>query len=207
MSLEKLIQRILGDARDYADGILNNARLRRLDMLEQAKEDAKQKYTEIVEGARRSAEEEKQQRITTALLEARRGILEEKQKVIQAVFDRAVQDVLSLPRERYIQILLRQLLAVGRDLEGELILSDEDRSLLGEELVTRGKEMIEKAGGKGGVALSVETRGIRGGFILKTESVELNCSLDAQIESRREELVEEITKVLFADRPRTTTLS
>jgi V/A-type H+-transporting ATPase subunit E len=207
MSLEKLIQRILSDAGDYADGILNNARLRRLDMLDEAKEDANRRYTEIVKSARRSAEEEKQQRITAAVLEARQSILEEKQRIIQGVFDRAMKDVLSLPRERYIQILLRQFLSVGRDLEGELILSNEDRARLGEELVTEGNEMIRKAGGKGRVALSAETRGIQGGFILKTESVELNCSLDAQIQSHREELVEEITKVLFADRPRTTTLS
>jgi V/A-type H+/Na+-transporting ATPase subunit E len=206
MSLEKLVQRILSDAREYADGILNDARLRRLDMLNQAKEDAKQRYTEIVENARRSAAEEKQQRITAALLEARKDILEEKQRIIQGVFDRAIQEVHSLPSERYIQVLLGQLLSVGRDLEGEIILSDEDRARLGEELVKKGNEMIKKAGGGGRVTLSEETRPIQGGFILKTESLELNYSLDAQIETHREELVEEITKVLFAGGPGTATL-
>lgn len=198
MPLEKLIQRIILDASEYADGVLNEAKLKLLAMRKKAEEDAERRYAEILAEARRVAEQEKQKRITVALLDGRQEVLTEKRRIIEEVLDRAVRSILSLPHEQYLDMLSRELFEVALDGGGELLLSIEDHPRLGDELASRTNRMIEEAGGAGRVTLSQETRDITGGFILKSASIETNCSLDAQIKTRRDEIEEKIIEIMFS---------
>jgi V/A-type H+/Na+-transporting ATPase subunit E len=201
MPLEKLIQRILVDAREYADGVVNEAKLRLLERREKAEEDAKSTYAEIMEAVRRELEQEKQQRITAATLQGRQEVLTEKRRLIQEVLERVLSSILSLPPDQYQEMLSNELFEVARDVGGELLLSREDRRRLGEELVNRTNQRIKKAGGAGVVTLSPEAAEITGGFILRAAGVDTNCSFDARIRERRDEIEEKIVETLFSGQP------
>lgn len=205
MPLEKLVQRILDDARDHGEKLVAEAKMQRLEYMKEAEEEARRKRSEICEAAAASAQMEKQQRITAAVINARKDILQAKQSIIAGVMDRAITTITSSSREDYIDILLAQLADVDVDERGELILSPQDRERVGQEVVDRANRRIRESGGSGAVTLSTSTRQMSGGFILKTQTVEVNCSLDAQIESRREEIEEAIVQILFADKSWTST--
>ena len=52
---------------------------------------------------------------------------------------------------------------------------------------------------KGGVLeISGETRNIDGGFILIYGGIEENCSIDAMFAEKRDELLDQVRKILFA---------
>lgn len=201
MPLDKLIDRIMNDARERAGGITAESRRRSEQILADADAGAGELYHRKVDEARRAAEAEKKHRLTLAALEARRGILEEKQGFIQEVFDRAVQAVTSLPAQQYLELMVRLLVrSAGGDGE-EVILSPEDRERIGEEAVARANGELDKTGtGKSGrLVLSRETRHMAGGFILRTEGIETNNSLEAVIGSRRDELEMRIVEILFPE--------
>lgn len=199
MPLEKLIERIMSDARGRAETITAEARRKRERALAEAEASAEELYQREVSAARRSAEGERKHRVTLAALDARKGILEEKQVLIQEVFDRAIQAVASMPREQYVELLVRLTVSAAGDGSGEVILSPLDMERLGEQVISRANEALERAGRAGGLALSEETRDIAGGFILRTEGLEINSSLEAIVGSRRDELEARIVETLFPE--------
>lgn len=201
MPLDKLVKRILDDARGYGEKIVGEAKVERVEALERAEEEAGRAYSEILESARLSAEMEKQQRVTAAVIEARKNTLEVKQRAISSVLARAVESVVARPREEYARLMLAQLAALGEGVRGELVLSPADRERVGEEVVLAANRAAVERGDTGPFTLSADTRELLGGFVLKTDGREINCSLDAQIESRREELEEAVVKVMFRESP------
>lgn len=200
MPLEKLVQRILDDARDYGDRIVADAKVQRFEAMQKADAEAASKRAEILDAARQAAEMEKQQKVTAAVIKARKDILEAKQRIIAGVLDRAIKTIVTSPPEDYAKMLVAQLVALGTDSRGELVLSPYDRERVGSEVVERANRAIEEAGGSGRIALSDSTREMLGGFVLKTEDKEINSSLDAQIDARREEIEEAVVRTLFAER-------
>ncbi|MHB8893671.1 MAG: V-type ATP synthase subunit E [Candidatus Geothermincolia bacterium] len=197
MPLDELVQRILTDAQEYADNLVNVAKMQRLETLEQAEAEAKEKSEEVLSNARKAAVLEKHQRVTSAVLETRQEVLKEKQRVIQEVMDRAVETVVSLPREEYVDRLLQLLLKTIGDRDMELVLSPADQDRIGTELAALANEALAGSGRPARVALSPETRDMAGGFILVSEDVEIDCSIDAQVEAQREEIEEKLAGILF----------
>jgi V/A-type H+-transporting ATPase subunit E len=200
MPLDKLIERILSDAREKAERITSEAQMRRMEMISEANREEEALGRRIVEAAKRAADEEKKQRTTMAALEARKAILEEKQALISEVFERALKALVGLPQEQYVELMVGMLVAVMDDKDGQLILSAVDRQRVGEEIVARANSTLEGSARRGRVSLSSRTRDIAGGFILFTEGVEINDSFEAQIESRRLELEPLVVEILFSER-------
>lgn len=196
MPIDELIDRIMSDARSEAERLVAQAHEKGDNVQSEAEREAEEKYNQIVDAARRSAEEEKNQKVTMANLDARKAILEEKQQIIAEVFDRALDALRELPREQYVQMLVSQLVQVAGDGGGELVLSPADRERVGEEVVKLANESL---GGEARLVLSEETRDIAGGFVLLAGGVEINDSLESQVNSTREELEPRIVEILFED--------
>jgi len=199
MPLEQLIERIMGDARERAEAITAESRRRSKEILSEADARAEELFRRKVEEARRNAEAEKRHQLTLEELEARRGILEEKQSLIQQVFDRAVQAVVSLPGDQYVDLIVRLLVSAAGEEGGEVILSPGDRERFGEDAVARANRRLVEEGRPGNLSLSPNARGIAGGFVLSAGGIETNNSLEAVIASRRDELEMRIVEILFPE--------
>ena len=197
MPLDRLIERILHDARERAERIVSEAQMRRMEMISEARRTAEDRHTRQINTARRAAEEEKKQRVTMAVLDARKVILGEKQELIQEVFDRALKAFVELPEEKYIELLVDMLTAAAGEKNGELVLSPGDRERVGERIVSTANAILEESGKRGRVTLSTMTRDIAGGFILHMDGIEINNSFEAQINSRRLELELQVVEILF----------
>lgn len=198
MPLDKLVERILSDARADAEKIIGDAQAAREKALDDARGEAELIYDRIIGGERRAAEDDKKQRVTMAGLEARKRVLAEKQALIKAVFDSAVRAVVELPVGDYTELMVNWLLGTGKR-DGELIMSVRDHDRVSGEIVARANEESTKEGGEGAFTLSGETREISGGFILRSGGIEINNSLEALIHARREELEPGVVEILFGD--------
>lgn len=199
MSLEKLVERILRDAREHSERINSEALKRKDEILSLAEREAGDLYARNKRASERAAEEDKKQKVTMAALDARKEILAEKQGLIREAFDRAMRAARELPDDQYVSMIMKPILSVVGGGEGEMLLSPADRERLGDQILSRLNEELERAGRKGRLTLSEETRDITGGFILREEEVEINNSLEAQMSSRREELEPRVVEILFGD--------
>lgn len=67
-----------------------------------------------------------------------------------------------------------------------MILSPQDASEIGPEVVLLANTALREAGKPGKLTLSAEPRSIPGGFILSHGDVELNCAFDTLVRLQRE---------------------
>ena len=97
----------------------------------------------------------------------------------------------------YSQLLEAMLLSNVETGDEEIIFDERDLSRIDKSLVKRVNKNLKEQGIRDDVRLSGERRSIKSGFILKRGDLEINCSIDAQIKSLREELEGEIAAILF----------
>lgn len=197
MGIEELETRILRDARAEANGIMGRAAAQRDEILKKADAEAEAAYQRQFSILKIEAEEEKKQKVTLEALESRKAVLQEKRALLDSVFSAARDELLALPVDRYRDLMVKMIVAASGDGRGEVLLSGADREKLGGELVARANRALESAGKVPGLRLAEETRDINGGFVLRSGDVEINGSLAAEIESRREELEENLVEMLF----------
>ncbi|MDQ7795051.1 MAG: V-type ATP synthase subunit E family protein, partial [bacterium] len=140
--------------------------------------------------AGREAEAARQRVVTAARLQARALLAQARRDVLEEVFRSARETLADLPGYR--QRLLEALVAVAGGTE-TVVLSPRDQSL--------GPWLIEEANRKlgGSLVLAGETRPLAGGFVLLAGPVEINVSLDVELEGLRDDLEPEVAGVLFGE--------
>ena len=179
--IEKITQRISAEAQTEIDRLLSEARAEadKIAAKYQAQADAAAEREERLAG--------------TAQMEARKAALAAKQEMVEKAYELALQKLCSLPEEKYAAVLAELLIQASSTGKEEVIFSEADRR-------KTGKAAVEKANKDGGkkLTLSGETRSIPGGFILRSENVEVNCAFDTLVRLQKAETAGEVVKKLFS---------
>ncbi len=196
-NIEKIIDRINSDAESRIDKIKQAANEECAKFREQSEKDAQNAAAGIIENAKAEAETFLQRSESTAQMEARKYTLGVKQEVISRVFQKAVDDILSMPENEYAAFLARLAADSSESGEEEIIFSQQDRERVGEKVTFGANELLKQAGKKGALTLSADTRPIRGGFILSSGKIEISCQIDAIVNSLKNELTIDIANILF----------
>ncbi|MPN49962.1 V-type proton ATPase subunit E [bioreactor metagenome] len=131
---------------------------------------------------------------SAAALEKRRRALQAKQELLVKTVEQALEALHVLPEEEYFNLLVKMAAANAEPGEGEMLLSERDKSRCPKDFESRLSSELP-AGAK--LHVSDKTRPIDGGFILRYGNIELNCSFRAIFDARREELTDSIRGILF----------
>ena len=191
--IEKITQRIGADAQAEIDRVLGEARAEAEKILAKYKAQAEAEAADLDAKNQKAAAEREERLPGTAQMEARKAALAAKQEMVEKAYDLALQKLCSLPEEKYAAVLAELLLQASSTGAEEVIFSEKDRRKVG-------KAAVEKANKDGGkqLTLSGETRPIQGGFILRSENVEVNCAFDTLVRLQKAETEGEVVKKLFA---------
>ena len=153
-----------------------------------------QETEEILSRGRKTAEEREERLASVAQLEARKLILAAKQEVLEEAFRKALEDLLSLPEQEYVELLAKLITKASQSGSEQVIFSQKDRPRYGKAAVTRANELL---GERGHLTLAVETRPIGGGFILSDGDVEVKGTFETLVRMQRREMDAAVAKVLF----------
>ncbi|HHW49562.1 MAG TPA: hypothetical protein GXX14_13250 [Clostridiaceae bacterium] len=194
---EKLIERILDEARRQAQANVEKAEKEAEAILRAAKEKAEEKERIALEKARINADEKKRRMIASAELDAKKERLKAKQEIIESAFNMAIEKLNSLPEDQYFDILADMMAGIVKGESCEIILSGRDKERLNAAYLNNIRNRLKEKGYAGNVDVSSETRDIKGGFILKMGDIEINNSFDAILRMKRDELEPEVVKILF----------
>ncbi len=226
--IEKITERITADAQAQADAILTQAKADAASITAQWEAQAQKESADILSRGERAAVEREQRLESVAQLEGRKLILAAKQEMLGRAFDQALEQLLSLPEEEYVDLLAALCARAAVTGWEEVLLSPADRDRVGKKVVSKANELLAKAvspklpdeltgskagafldkmvtagsallAGTGMLTLSQETRPIRGGFILAAEGVEVNCAFDTLVRLSRPQLEREVAGLLFED--------
>ena len=196
-NLNKITDRIAKDTEDRISEISGNARQEVEGLRRKYEEESEKVRTETASYAQKESALRHERIMGQARLEAGKYVLGIKQQVLAKLFAKAEDDLASLPETQYVEFLAGMAARSSSDGVGEIIMNEKDRSSVGDRTVRAANDMLASAGKKGGLTLSDDTANIKGGLILRCGRIEVNCSVEALVESVRDELTPELAKLLF----------
>lgn len=222
IGIEKIIEKILLEARKDAAETIEKAKEKSLAISRGYAERAEKVEAELNEAAQRDADGIIARARSSMETVKRNALLEERARIIDDVFDEAFESIKSLPDDKYCEFLVaiavralteqlenekRSLELYGEDEDAveiekyEIILNKKDRDTHGGALLEGirrtvigkvPKEIVDK------VCIAGEVADITGGLILRYGDIESNCSLSIIFAHVRESLEGEVSRKLFS---------
>ncbi|KUK13355.1 MAG: hypothetical protein H5T91_05395 [Synergistetes bacterium] len=193
MSLDKIKQKILEDAKREAEKIIKDAEGKKDKILK----DAKARAEEIVTKAKLQYDELKKREIENkrilAELEVGKQLLAARRKILDEVFDELRSRLEKLGKEDYcafFERLLKKSVETGKE---EVVLGKEEKFLDGDFF----QEINKKQGWN--LRVSKHRGGFRRGFILSQGDIEVNLSIDAIIRDVKEKWEDIVVRKLFTE--------
>lgn len=194
--LEKMQSQILDEARRSADGILEQARSEAQEMKEEAGKAAQEKSSRILEKSRTEVKNIEERALSSCALQKRQVLLEAKQEIIAQILEKAYHTLVEADKDTYFGIIRKMLGKYAAGQAGEICFSKKDLDRMPEGFEKEIQEIAEKNGGT--LVLSKEPRKMSGGFVLIYGGIEENCSFRAMFNSRKDELSDEVHRILFS---------
>ena len=193
--LDKMKARILEEAESSARDILDRAGEEADRILREAGTAADAAAAEIAAGAVRDSLERKRRAGAAADMQRKQAVLAAKQEMIREVLREAYEEILGLEAERYFGLMEKLLKEYVLPEEGEICFNSRDLERMPEGFSGRIRTIAAEAGGS--LTLSETPLDTDGGFLLVYGGIEENCTLKAVFSSRREELSDQVNRLLF----------
>lgn len=224
--IEKITGRITADAQEEAERVLTAAREEAAKISARYQAQADAECADLTAKNAKAAAEREERLVSVAQMEARKVQLAAKQEMVEKAYAQALEKLSRLPEEQYVQVLADLLVRASSTGREEAIFSPEDRERVGKAAVARANEILTKqaapgvpqgdsavtnllskvaanvaamAKGTAMLTLSKETRPLKGGFILKDENVEVNCTFDTLVRLQKAETAGMVAKKLFPE--------
>lgn len=188
---EKIIAHIEADAAAREKEILAEAELKCAEIRAGYEDQASELYSRMIREGVQACQNEEDGALRIASMEARKNLLATKQSMIAKSFDLAKERLTSIPAADYVSFLAGLVKQAAPNGEGILVLNETDRTAIGEQLL----QAVNAAGGH--FSLSNETRDMAGGFLLRSGSVETNCSIELLLDLCKNELTHQLAELLF----------
>ena len=195
--IEKITARITQEAQAESDHTLADAREQAAQITARYQAQADNEAQSLAARNEKAAAEREERLVSVAQMEARKVTLAAKQEMVEQVYQRALEKLRAMPQEQYTAVLAALLVQASSTGAEEVVFSPEDQAKAGKAAVAKANEQLPK--GAAGLTVSKETRPIAGGFILKDNNVEVNCTFDTLVRLQRAETAGAVAKKLFPD--------
>ena len=191
---EKIIAHIRSDAKAQVDAILAQAEQQCAGIRGDFDKQAAALYAERVRTGVKETQDMVDSAQRLAQMEGRKNLLAAKQELVSRSFQKALEQIVSLPEDEYVAFLAKLAAKAAVTGEEEILLNDRDRERIGRKLVGAANALLPE----GRLSLAEETRDIAGGLILRRGSIEANCSAELLVELSKSELSAKVAETLFA---------
>lgn len=197
--IAKIKERILEEAQEQKQKIIEDAKAQAQNIRKEYEQRAKKILDDILDKARNTAEEKKRRILSMAQLENRKALLQAKQEIIDEAFEKAKATLKNMPVEKYQNLIANMLINSAITGNEEVIISEQDKSRITPEFLQKVNSTLIGMGKQGNLRISETPGQMIGGFVLKSQDMEINSTFDSLINMEREELETEIAKILFEE--------
>lgn len=194
----------MSDFKNLIDKIINDAELKKRDIVNKAKEESEKivlkkieeanDYKEkILKKARIEGKELREKMISKCELKIRNNRLDAKRKVLDEIFDKSLSQLLNLDKDEFKSYLVSTL--NNLELYGEygLLISSDYSDIISELLV----DLNSKVNDDLKIVEVKPSDNLKGGFILEKDGVFINYSFEVLVDSIRDEIEFEVSNLLF----------
>ncbi len=193
MSLERIRQAILTKARQEAEKIESEARVRREEELAAAGRSLQEEFEHHYQRASEDAQREGERQVVHRRYERNMELLRQRNALLDELFQRAARRLADCPDGRYREVVRGWMREIPPDAAGEVLCSERDAERLAPliEDLNRSREADAR------LRLVPGERPAAGGVIFRTQSFEVDLSLDSRMARSREELTSKVAEILF----------
>ena len=192
MNALTICERILSDARQEAQQELSAAREKAAAIRAGFEAQAQADREQALQRARQESEEQRNNMLRMAQLDEKKLDLAMKREVLDEAFESVVQAMCQLDDDRA-RDFVEGLLLEAAEGECAIVVREEDAHLYDEAFLNRVNGKLQGAH----VTLAEERRTIRGGFVLVSGGMEINCAYDAVVLQARSALEAQAAQALF----------
>ncbi len=193
--IENIISKIKSDSEIAVNETTARAEKQASEIREKLVAEAKAEAEKIISGAEEKAEN------ITKLSESRceklkkQCILTAKVNLINQTVSDALTEIENTADESYFDFLLKILASNIQSGECTMYLNEKDAKRVTPDFEEKAKKI---AADKNAVlSISADSSDIKNGFYLKYGDIDINCTLDALAQSKKEELFETVNNILF----------
>ena len=188
----RLLDSIVAAGKEKAEAILQEADNRAAEIADTAKQEAAANASQIKSSTEEKAKGMRKAAESGAALIARNAVLRTKREEISKTLSGIADYIAALNDEQYFALLYRMASGV-EEKSGVLFLNERDLARLPADFSAKMKEAGIDA------KLSEKAASIDGGFLLQCGEIEINCSVHAVLEDRKNELEDYINQLLFTE--------
>ena len=193
--LDKMKARILEEAQNTAQEITGKAKADAEAAVQAAKKSAEAEAAKILERAKRDAADYGVRVDSSMDMRRKQAVLAAKQEVIGGVLEKAYDAVMNLDDEKYFEMLEKLLEKHALAEEGVICFSEQDLERMPQGFPEKIRNIAASKGGS--LTLSEKPEKMDGGFLLVYGGIEENCTIRAVFDSKREELSDQVNRLLF----------
>lgn len=195
--LDRIEEKILEEARMEADAILEKARTEADGIRQEVREET-DREVELRKDRAGSEQRIRENRIQSACDRIRRRILlEARLGVIGDILEKSLNTIRQADPEGYFQALEKLLVQNIRPESGTMYLAAKDLESMPETFGDRVAAIAQKAGGT--LEIAKTPGSIPDGFVLVYGGIEMNCTLRALFDERRERMQDAVNEILWRD--------
>lgn len=195
--IENITGRIQSDAQAEIDKINAKAKAQADEILAGYEAKAQKQKDALLEKGQKNAEEYGKRLVSAAEMEAKKSLLAAKQEMLDRAFDLALEKLLKLPEQAYVDLLAALVAQASVTGEETLLFNEKDLAGCGAKVAEKANALLKKQGKEGKLTPSKQTRKIQGGLLISDGAVEVNCALETLVRLLRSEVTGEVSKVLF----------
>lgn len=225
--IEKITARIETDTKAEVAEILREGEAKAAQIRAGYEAKAQQEAKAAAAAGEQAAQRQFQRLEGAAEMEAKKMILAAKQECLDSAFANAQKQLLSLPEDKYADLLASLAVKAATTGREEILLNQRDHDRVGLQVAAKANAILaknaapelpdemkaSKAGnilskvvtgasallqGTAMLTLSDETRDMEGGLTLRDGNVEVNCAFETQLRVLRESMAAQVAAVLFA---------
>lgn len=193
--LEKIIEKVNNESEERCSEIIRKAESDCGKILAEAEE----KGRKLIENAKAEAEIQSKKMLemakSGAQSKSRQAILSAKVEIINEALEKILENVKNLPAEEYFSLIISK--AKENALKGECTayLSKADAGRVPADFEGRLCDALREAGAS--CTLSKNYANIESGLVLSYGDIEVNCSFEAIVESKADDLKAKLSQILF----------
>ena len=192
MSIKNITDKILSDAKTQQADILASAKQGAEELINGKIKEALASENHIISKAKEEAEAKKIRIIQGTELRVRNEKLTAKHQVIEKTFDYALESLRKLNGAEFVSFLKSTVKDYKITGEGVLRVNAARHSLITSEILN---ELRSLAGVNLTLGKAIDNK--QDGFIVEQKGIQINCTFEALVESLKEDLIFDVTKILF----------
>lgn len=190
--IEKIIDRILGDAQAEVDATLSQAKAQADEITAKYTAQAEREYKDLTAKGAVAAAERESHLNSSAQMEAKKLMLFAKQEMLDKAFEEALRQLNSLPDDQMTALLAKLAQRASTTGTEQIILSGAVKDRLGNAVVAKANKE-----GNLHLTLSQQSGPFQGGLLLSDGDVEVNCTFDTLVRLTRGEISGQVAQALF----------